>query len=312
MWLYVPSNSLPEAEDSPSDWKLSALARSVSWRGKLSPPRLWCARWSKVAWLRALSGRMSPPSTANRGVESWISSLAASPVRTCPTPGSEQASTGSGRGSGLSSLGSWARYDPATSSWRTSQLSLLEGLTESSETWPRWGSMRSGVVWARTTPELPTVESGSSSWPTPSASLPNDAEEPETFFARAETVQARSKNGNGMGTPLAIAAKLWPTPQAYGSGKEGNSMPGLTPLDLAARPEVCPGYRGRPDREMPTDGAPTSRAPRVLNPRFVEALMGWPDGWTDCASWETESSPTKQPSPSASCGSDSMRETEAA
>jgi len=31
----------------------------------------------------------------------------------------------------------------------------------------------------------------------------------------------------------------------------------------------------------------------ILNPPFVEALMGYRDGWTDCGYWETPSSPRK-------------------
>ena len=31
-------------------------------------------------------------------------------------------------------------------------------------------------------------------------------------------------------------------------------------------------------------GSGCSSAPRTLNPLFVEALMGWPIGWTDCGS----------------------------
>jgi hypothetical protein len=62
-----------------------------------------------------------------------------------------------------------AKFDPITSSWRTAQLSLVEGLDEFSETWPRWGSMRNGVCWARQQPASLTNETGyGSSLPTPS------------------------------------------------------------------------------------------------------------------------------------------------
>lgn len=43
----------------------------------------------------------------------------------------------------------FANYDPDTSSWKTSQLSLLEGSTEFSETWPRSGTMRGGTAFLR-------------------------------------------------------------------------------------------------------------------------------------------------------------------
>lgn len=51
--------------------------------------------------------------------------------------------------SGPNTPGSLANFDPATSSWRTSQLCLFGGLAEFSETWPRSGTMRSGSVFRR-------------------------------------------------------------------------------------------------------------------------------------------------------------------
>jgi hypothetical protein len=50
-----------------------------------------------------------------------------------------------------------------------------------------------------------------SSWPTPDAAVSNDGEYPDSFLARQDRQKARGINGNGMGTPLAMAAKLWPT-----------------------------------------------------------------------------------------------------
>lgn len=49
--------------------------------------------------------------------------------------------------------------------------------------------------------------------------------------------------------------------------------------------------------QTPSHGNASSKSTRVLNPRFVEWLMGWPIGWTDCDSPATESSPTPQLSP---------------
>jgi hypothetical protein len=124
-------------------------------------------------------------------------------------------------------------------------------------------------------------------WPTPCATDWKGSTEP----------------GQRRGQLSEAVSHRWPTPTAneatgYMSGTDSDTWrPSLKGAALGAKP--C---RGRPDPTTPTDGASTSTAGRVLNPRFVEALMGWPDGWTDCASWETESSPTKQPSPSEPCG----------
>jgi hypothetical protein len=58
------------------------------------------------------------------------------------------------------------------------------------------------------------IEQAAAAWPTPDAAVSNDGEEPETFLARQERVKAKGINGNGIGIPLAMAAKLWPTPEA--------------------------------------------------------------------------------------------------
>jgi hypothetical protein len=107
--------------------------------------------------------------------------------------------------------------------WLTPQRDLFSSLqwAEYSETWPRSGMTRSGKLYP-----LPTLGrriSGSESgyWPTPSACLPNDGEQPNTWLARRERVKVTAKNGNGMGMPLAIAAKMWPTPRANDAEKRG-------------------------------------------------------------------------------------------
>jgi hypothetical protein len=46
-------------------------------------------------------------------------------------------------------------------------------------------------------------------------------------------------------------------------------------------------------RKAEDDGSPRA----VLNSRFVEALMGFPPGWTNCAHSETLSCPPKLPQP---------------
>lgn len=50
--------------------------------------------------------------------------------------------------------------------------------------------------------------------PTPTAMNPNDGESVETWEARRQEVKAKGINGNGFGTPLAIAVQQLPTPTA--------------------------------------------------------------------------------------------------
>ena len=100
------------------------------------------------------------------------SSLAGSPASPSPPPAAARGSQ-THAGYGLSLPVSLASWDPDTSSWRTSQVSLLstedERFPRSWETWPRSGMTRRGQAFALPRSERPTVESGSSSLPTPTA-----------------------------------------------------------------------------------------------------------------------------------------------
>lgn len=102
-------------------------------------------------------------------------------------------------------------------------------------------------------------DGGTGRWPTPSASLHNDAEDPASWLARAKTLKEKHANGNGAGMPLAVAAKLsqWPTPSA--TDHKGSFRPGQR--------------RGQLPDAVQDRGA--------LNPAWVEMLMGFPVGWLD-------------------------------
>lgn len=71
---------------------------------------------------------------------------------------------------GQSSTASFANYDPATSSWKTSQLCLSGDLEEFSETWPVSGTMQSGKCYERVTSDYPTDVNEFLLLPTPQAS----------------------------------------------------------------------------------------------------------------------------------------------
>jgi len=81
---------------------------------------------------------------------------------------------GSVAGFGPRSSASIAKYDHASSSWRTSQTCLMalvtdlgHGLGEFSETWPKSGLMRNGIAYRLPLSVLHTYESGRGYWPTP-------------------------------------------------------------------------------------------------------------------------------------------------
>ena len=234
-------------------------------------------------------------------------------------PESESESGASGAGSGGSMPEPLASYDPATSSWRTSQLSLDGGLTEFSETWPRSGTMRSGMCYRLLTLGRRTSASDSGLWPTPN--VPNGGRSVQHVTEwRGRTAY---HNGVKVQVGLEAAVKMWPTPTAGGfevadipnllarrerlAKKYGNNGFGLT-LNQAVKLWPTPqahdaskGYAERVGRYGTEHGArnlndeavaSTGQATGSLNPTWVEWLMGYPLGWTDLGDSATPSSPS--------------------
>jgi len=117
------------------------------------------------------------------------------------------------------------------------------------------------------------LQTSAALWPTPMA---NDGCKPSA--------------GNRKSADLTHASKMWPTPAAR-DAKGANSRAhvevngtGRRHMDQLANFAV----HSLPAREITKDGNNTSDTPRTLNPRFVEALMGWPIAWTDFGSVATE------------------------
>ena len=198
VWLFVPELAdLNSDSQSPCPntelWvTLSGTPsqRPSSWRG-----------WQTRAWIRLLSGTALQPSTAARGVESWISSLAVSPVSRGAPQDDRQAPATSG-GSGLTSHELFVKWNRDSSSWKTSQGYLLAGLDTFSETWPKCGSMRSGACYRRPSVVLRTDDGGCSSWPTPN--VPNRG---------VETKQSKGARPEAGGIDLQTTAMQWGTPR---------------------------------------------------------------------------------------------------
>lgn len=165
-WHYLRGQEAAFWEGCCSAGAPSALLRLIPSAGASCSPAsvIVCSN-------RSQSGTTCRPSTGGRGEEASTLSRVASPVRTFP----RRALRGTGStereaGSGSTCEGSLAKYDLATSSWRTPQLSLLEGLDEFSGIWPRWGSMRNGVCFAQAMPGFLTSASESGLLPTPTKS----------------------------------------------------------------------------------------------------------------------------------------------
>ncbi len=152
------------------------------------------------AWSRFPSGMTCEPLTEDHGEAVLMSFLEAFPVRISVVQGGAQGLTEREAGSGERWQGSFAKYDPGMSSWRTHQCSLLGGFTEFSETWPKWGSMRSGACWERTmlVPTTRGKESGllptpmKNLWPTPTAHNAKECAAPSEHNRNTPTLSAQA------------------------------------------------------------------------------------------------------------------------
>jgi hypothetical protein len=217
-----------------------------------------------------------------------MSSAGDSPARTSATPERAQGLPGKGRDYGQKSPVWLASYDPATSSWRTSQHCLVEGLTVYSETWPRSGMTRNGTAYqlqplVRLTD---ATESGLLATQTAKANQLSPSMEkhpgcrnwwPTPDTMRGITRAAAEKEVARGAMSLRVAVHVWPTPGAADNRDRGNlSMPSIQRRQRLGK---------QLNLGMVVD--PNSGA---LNPTWVEWLMGFPPEWTALDASEMPSS----------------------
>ena len=182
---------------------------------------------------------------------------------------------------------SLASYDPASSSWKTSQACLVSGWEPYSETFPRSGMMLSGTVY-QLQPLAPlTGETACGLWLTPQtgdgrACLTGTQNQlmlahqvmqwPTPTVDSATTRSSRYAQG---GMPLTMAVQIWPTPTQRiwkGGGQAMTRPDGKSRMDML-------------------DWAVEHQSGGRLSPMWVEWLMGFPLGWTDLKPSETQSFP---------------------
>ena len=205
----------------------------------------------------------SQPTDSKQTEFPWMSSAEASPARTLALQEKAQELKAAAPVYGLTTPELLAKFDPDTSSWRTSQHCLIEGLTEFSETWPRSGTMRSGTAYQLPPLARLTDATESGLWPTPTTPRANDSDNTAGKYYP-------TKNQ----FDLIAAVHFWPTPTArdYRSGmsdqalrrREAESSRGV---NLSEHVQRLGGNNG------------------MLNPTWVEWLMGFPIGHTDLGDW---------------------------
>ena len=268
-WLY--SQVLVEAflEDTSLDGEQCVQSSGSS------TPQAYCAP-DKMTGFSRLSrfGMTFKPLTESRGEELLTLYRAGFHAKTSQLQEKVSESMGKEVGCGEKWRGSFTKYDPDSSMWRTHQCSLLGDLEPFSETWPQWGLMRNGECWEQTTLERTIRGTGYGSgqnWPTPNAwdgkRGPRSEENLRTKKHQINLITAVKQ---------AEREKLLPTPNAR-DWKDGKTA----------------GNRKSPGLGVVAHQLDTQVGGQ-LNPTWVEWLMGWPLGWSELKPLEMGKSPCVQ------------------
>ncbi len=191
------------------------------WNSTPFAPDDSCSGRMKGTFHRSPFGTMYAPSTDAHGEALLTWFREASPALTFPLLAEEPESRAKRPASGVKWPASLAKYDPASRSWKTAQLSLFGASEECSVTWPRSGMTAGGMCWPLPTLAPPTAGSGSGLWATPTA-------------------------------------------RDWRSGRVSQAT-----MDRNSRPL-------------------SEQVGGMLNPPWVEWLMGWPIEWTGCEPLETD------------------------
>jgi hypothetical protein len=142
--------------------------------------------------------------------------------------------------------------------------------------------------------------SGSSPFPTPAASCYGTNQSPSPGASVRESLDAgmatrgaasnpETRRANGRTVNLGDAVAYWPTPTAGDASSSGNrtgnpdskAHAGLSLTDATVRTWNTPRSRDwKGGGKDCLDADVAEKTPGSLNPDWVEALMGWPIGWS--------------------------------
>ena len=306
-WNCIPYTYLQELEEGSLPTSSLGTLQSRLLKSKSTPEEFCCKGSLTECYLDSLFGTTCavsetttpiPPVSSGEQRRSTGNSLFAAGSRNCakifPSQEKAQESTASGRGSGQSLLGSFAKYDRATCSWKTHQLSLFGGLEEYSETWPRAGMMRNTACYRRpmlgpcTSETVSGYSQKEGTWPPPTCNMvsggPNH---------NSPQVIAGNHGINLHGSVIkALSAQVHMRPTPCSRDHHPNEMNPGSKVDLgnAVKTYPTPTTMGHIERKgMRPSRAATGRTTGYLsesvtgqlNPDWVEGfLMGWPYRWS--------------------------------
>jgi hypothetical protein len=204
--------------------------------------------------------------------------MAAFPAKTFQSQDAEQAWRESEADYFSRSSGLLARYDPDSSSWRTSQLLLFEEQSELLENFASCGMTVDGeffplVMWERTT----DGKDGGVWLGTPTAE----------GMGHATNVRSEAFRKGRLPNPQEFVT-MWPTPVAQEGGEGKNPSSRGRKLHKLVERLPTPTINGNYNRKGASKTSGNGLATVVggkLNPTWIEWLMECPSEWTALEDW---------------------------
>ena len=161
-WHYLRELEGESLEDICSGGELLQPLKS-----KITHAEFYCNGKLMDSYLDSLSGTTFVHSMESLGEEKSMSSQVDFHAKIFLPQEKAQDLTEKGQDFGEKWQGSFTKYSPDSCSWKTHQCSFLGDLDEFSETWPRWGSMRTGECYQLPMLEQNINETEYGLWPTP-------------------------------------------------------------------------------------------------------------------------------------------------
>ena len=279
--------------------------KSLMWRSKLSQSQTWSRRWKRITYIQRLSTQILKPSHIKNFVAKWTSyqrgflashsaplaaELPQQILDTCiPTsPGESQSA---------SQLTFFSKTSKELSGAKQPMGNRYSNM--SSEIWKKEVTKQRGLWSARVKLALHTSGRGCLSWPTADATnisdgVPWEISGKQLKERRARVkiavAEGRTKAGSGRSVNLAMAVqkelatkvtkeKSCPTPAA-GEARLGYQKRHLKTKDIQKSLTTIVIEDGQQDQGKSSTSGKSRESPSVLNPNWVEQLMGLPVGWT--------------------------------
>ncbi len=289
LWLYIPNTTHPENRMTGStvfpcapalaDWSSASTSQNpdielhVMSSGKLARRRPSWPGWKTRPWITRLSGTMSGPSMAARGVEGFISCLPDIPAnRSLPAAGAEARTIRAT--CGRTSRGSSRSVRRSGCSAKTSRDTWTVDLRRSPGSYRAWALASKRACSRRLKSARPTSGTGSSYWPTPTTTLYGNRAEIRLKDNRLAFLPAADQTGSQHA--LGQAARIWTLFFSLAKAM------GLKPVQVLVYP--C----SRPLHVTLRPGTRFSPGEWTFNPNFSDWIMGWPIGWSDTRQPVTE------------------------